>query len=153
MNWVAQSVMAMLCLVPVTIVIPFCSKYYRVNPTLGIFWYYLGAAACMAVVVTRLDVKQVLLLCPPLSMLWIVLLVGLVFGGTANILLFTAASTAPNSGLPFAIIGGAPVISYFVAIWVARVVPSYTAQGRFDWWQLIGLLLTITGVALISWRK
>jgi drug/metabolite transporter superfamily protein YnfA len=81
------------------------------------------------------------------------LLLGLTFGATVNILIFRAVASAPNPGLPVAIANVASVGVFLVAALLARWAPNYFDSVKTDGWSFLGVVLTVIGAALIAIRR
>lgn len=149
-NWLGQSVVAMLCLVPAWLAIGFFDRNYQVRPDVFLIWYFLGI-----IITSVLFGGSSLNAVVPSGKLVVVaiLLIGFTIGAIANILLFRAVAGAPNPGLPVAIANVASVGVFLVAILLSRWAPNYFNAVKTDGWSFLGVVLTVIGAALIAVRR
>lgn len=110
-NWLGQSMIAMLCLIPAWLAIGFLDRNYQVGPDVFLIWYFLG----IAVTSVLFGGSSLNAIVPSWKMVGAMLLIGLTIGAIANILLFRAVADAPNPGLPVAIANVASVGVFLVA--------------------------------------
>lgn len=148
-NWLGQSMIAMLCLIPAWLAIGFFDKHYQVRPDVFLIWYLLGIA-----------ITSALFGGTPLPAIvsagraaWAILLIGLTIGAAANILLFRAVAAAPNPGLPVAIANAASVGVFLVAALLAKSAPASFPAVKADGWSFLGVVLTVIGAAIIAIRR
>ena len=103
LSWVAKSLIATLCLVPLLLAIGFLGRNYQVRAEATMIWYFFGIVIGALLVMWRLNIingSDLALTMPHFA----VLLMGMVLGVASNILLFQAIPVAPNPGLPMAFV-------------------------------------------------
>ena len=148
-NWLSQSLIATFLLVPVWLAIGFLDRNHQVRPEVFLIWYFLGVAITSALFGgVPLDA-----ITPSWKIVGVILFIGCVFGGIANIFIFRAVINAPNPGLPLALVNVASVGVFFAAALLARWAPNYFNEAKIDGWALLGLTFTVIGVALIAIRR
>lgn len=148
-TWFGQAMTATLFLIPGWLAIGFFERNFQVKPDVFLVWYALG----MAITATWLGESPLQALVTSWRVVGMILLVGFTVGGVANILLFQAVGRAPNPGLPVAIASAASVGVFLVGALLSVWLPRYFDSVKVDAWSLIGLVLTITGVSIISIRR
>src|SRR4051812_14969498 len=121
MSWLCQSLVAVLCLIPVWLAIGFFEKNFQIKPQVFVIWYFLGVVITSALC----GGGTLSSLMPSFKSVGGVLLVGLTLGAIASILLFRAIGSAPNPGLPVAMSNVASVGVFLVAALLSRWAPSY----------------------------
>ena len=103
LSWVAKSLIATLCLVPLLLAIGFLGWNCQVRAEATMIWYFFGIVIGALLVMWRLNIingSDLALTMPHFA----VLLMGMVLGVASNILLFQAIPVAPNPGLPMAFV-------------------------------------------------
>lgn len=148
-NWLAQSLIAMLCLIPAWLTIGFFDKNYQIKPDVFLIWYLLGIVTTS----TFFGGSTFDQIFPSWKMVAAMILIGMTIGATANILLFRAVCTAPNPGLAVSIGNTASVGVFLAAIFLSRYAPNYFKEVKFDTQALVGVALTIVGASLIAIRR
>lgn len=148
-NWLILSFTSMTLLVPAWLAIGFFDRNFGVNPTVFVVWYFLGVISTASILATSNGTSLV----PSWPIVLGIILIGMTIGGVANILLFNAVSLADNPGTPVAIANVASVGVFIAAALLARWLPQYFQQGRFDLWTLIGIAMTVGGIAIIVMKK
>ncbi len=151
-SWFLQSVIAMILVVPAWLSITFYKKNFHVSAEIFLVWYF-GAAAVGIVIFKAFSGVSLIEFFPAPSLVIGMLLIGLTLGAAANALLFSAVSVAPNPGLPIAISGTASVCVFLVSVVLGSFLPKYFSEVRFDWQAFVGVLLVVSGIALIAVRK
>ena len=148
-NWLGQSVIAMLCLIPAWLAIGFFDRNYQVRPDVFLIWYFLG----IAVTSVLFGGSPLNAIVPSGKLVGAMLLIGLTIGAIANILLFRAVVGAPNPGLPVAIANVASIGVFLIAALLSRWAPSYFNSVKTDGWSFLGVILTVIGASLIAIRR
>jgi len=148
-NWLGQSVIAMLCLIPAWLAIGFFDRNYQVRPEVFLIWYFLG----VAITSVLFGGSSLNAIVPSKEIVGAILLIGLTVGAIANILLFRAVIVAPNPGLPVAIANVASVGVFLAAALLSRWLPSYFNSVKTDGWAFLGVVLTVIGASLIAIRS
>jgi hypothetical protein len=148
MNWLLESFVAMLLLVPAWLAIGFFDRNFGAKGDVFVIWYCLGIVT--AAVAYKGSLSAVV---PSVKVAGAIYLIGLTIGAAANILLFRAAGNAPNPGLAVAISNVAAVGVFLAALLLARYLPKYFATPRSDGWSLLGVLLVSIGAAIIAARN
>ena len=83
-NWLGQSVIAMLCLIPAWLAIGFFDRNYQVRPDVFLIWYLLG----IAITSVLFKASSLNSIVPSWRIAGAMILLGLTIGAFANILLF-----------------------------------------------------------------
>lgn len=148
MSWLTQSIIALLLLVPCWFSIGFFQKSYQIRPEVTVIWYYLGvfAGGIAGAPFTQISIHDLI----PNQIFLSILLVGLILGSAANILLFTAVTTAPNPGLPVAIANTSALLVFLLAPILSSAFPENFNSVVFDARSFWGIALTLAGLYLIS---
>lgn len=148
-NWIVQSVVAMLCFVPVWLANGFLNRNYQIRPDVFLVWYLLG------VIVTTIIFGGLSfnIVAPSGKLVVTMLLFGLTTGAVANILLFRAVLNAPNPGLPLAIVNVTSIVVFFAAVLLFQLAPKYFNSAKIDVWSFLGVALTVIGASLIAIRR
>ncbi len=148
--WLQQSIIALCLTTPVYLALGFMEKNYGVKSDIFLIWYFLGVA-CTPVIFGGHAIAVIM---PSWRLILVILLIGLLIGGVANVMAFRAVNNSPNPGLPIAIISGGTSMCVFLAsALLAKIVPSYFNNYKFDAWSLIGIILVIAGITIIVVRK
>ena len=148
-NWLLQSLIALLGLIPAYLAIGFFDRNYNVKPDVFLFWYFLAVAGSSAL----FGNTQLSALVPSGKVVVAVVLVGLSFGAVANIFQMRAIACAPNPGLAVAISTGGASVGVFLASGIlSRLFPSQFS-GKMDWYSFLGVILTFAGLLLIGSRR
>lgn len=150
-NWLGQSLIALLCLVPAWLAIGFFDRNYHVRPDIFLIWYMLGIALGSALF--GRGGSSLGAIVPSWRIVGAMLLVGLTLGTTANVLLFRAVGSAPNPGLPVALSNAASIGVFLAAALLAQWAPTYFSAVKTDGWSFLGVALTVIGAALIVIRR
>ena len=148
-NWLGQSFLAILFLVPAWLAIGFFDRNFQIRPDVFLVWYFLGALATF-VCFGRSPLGAML---PSWRIIGVLFLIGLTAGGIANLLVFRAVAAAPNPGLPIAIANASSVGVFLASAALSRLVPRYFAPVTFDPLALLGVVLSLVGTSLIALRR
>ena len=148
-NWFWQSIIATLLLVPVWLALGFYERNFRVSSEAFLVWYFLGVVG-LSVVCMPTPTKT---LFPSWALVLTILVIGATLGGVANVLSFRSVVSAPNPGLPLAIVNTVSVGVFFASWLLAKYWPQYFGSVKVDAWSLAGVLLTCAGVGLIALRR
>ena len=150
MNWFAKSVLAMLFFIPAVMAVPFFLKNFQIRPELTMLWWIVGAA--IGIYSWLLFSGKHTFGIPQPAELFIVVL-GIVFSAAANILLAQAVSTAPNPGIPIAVVGVNSLVVYLIANPLARVLPRNFTAVEYDPVTIVGIGLIVTGLGIIAAKQ
>jgi hypothetical protein len=146
--WLMQSLIGMLILVPGWLAIGFFGRNYQLSSDIFVVWYFLGGGVGAALFGRT----------PFASLIpsgWVVasaFLLGVLICGSSNILIFRAVASAPNPGLPVAIINASSILVFFASAGLAWIAPRFFDAVTIDLRSFIGVVLTIAGVAFIAIR-
>lgn len=149
MNWFVQSLISMLCLIPTYLAIGFFDKNYQVRPDVFLIWYFLGNVITSAFF-RGLSSNTII---PSGKLVGMILLIGLTIGAIANILLFRAVSSAPNPGLPVAIVSATSIGVFLIAVLLSRWAPNHFNSVKTDVWSFLGIVFVVIGVSLIAIKR
>ncbi|MFA6106348.1 MAG: hypothetical protein WC745_01600 [Patescibacteria group bacterium] len=147
-NWLIQSFSAMLLAVPVYLLIDFFHKNLGVKPEAFLVWYFIGVAFSSAI----FGGQPVEVLFPSILLVGAILLIGLTVGGASNILFFRSMQSAPNPGVTLAIFNSASIVVIFASVALAHFWPGHF-QAKVNYWQILGVALTVAGIAIISLKR
>jgi len=148
-SWVAQSFIALFCLIPAWLAIGFFDRNFKVSSDVFLFWYMLGiiiALACFK----GFSGETIGL---PWKMAGAILIIGLTVGAIANIMIFRAVAGAPNPGLALSIANAANVGVFLAAFALSLWAPSYFNSAKFDSWSFLGVMLVVVGVSIVVIRR
>lgn len=151
-NWLGQSMIAVVCLVPAWLAIGFFQRNFHVRPDVFLIWYFAGIVITSVFFVGR-EESALNTLVPSWKVAGAMMLVGLTLGATANILLFRAVAGAPNDSFPVALTNVAGVGVFLAAALLSKWAPVYFREVRADGWSFLGVALTVIGAALIVIRR
>jgi hypothetical protein len=153
MDWFNKSLVAALFLIPGFFAIPYFRGHYSVRPEVTLVFYMLGIAAGVSGwLVCRGNGSALMIGAPALS----ITVIGLIFGSVANIMLFQAMGTAPNVGLPMAIVSTNAAIAFIITPLLVNSLPRYFAVlkfARFDKVDFSLLLVIIVCMGIIGVRR
>ena len=148
-NWLPQTLLAMLFLVPAWLAIKFVGSNYGAKPAVVVIWYFVGVI-CSAVM---FGVSPKSSLFPSAKVIIIMVVTGMTFGALANVLIFDAVAKAPNPGLPVAISSASNVLVFLCSALLAVWFPLHFKEIKFDVWSLLGVILTVIGTSIIAIRR
>lgn len=151
-GWFGKSAIAAVLFVVPFLSVPFFSRNFGLRPEAVLVWYGIGLVlGCFGWGLT-LDVVRMNELSPSWPF-FMAAVVGAIFSALPNILFYQALATAPNPGLSMAVINLSTVLTYFAALLLAGALPRWFAAARFDWVHLVGIILTVAGVAFLAWKR
>jgi len=148
-NWLGQSLTATMLLVVAWPAIPFFERNFGIRIETFSTIYFLGIVSMYAMTSGSKIYGQVI---GSTGSIALIFMVGVIFGGIANLLLFRAVAGAPNPGLPVAISCGAAIGTAVVAWGLAKVAPNWFGQVDLNWKVALGIMLMLSGVALVATR-
>lgn len=149
-GWVAKSLIATVMSVPFLLVAGVFGRVFKIAPESMIFYWLAGSMTGIAIYL-RVTGKADLLV--PNKQLITVAVMGLIMGSSANILLFQAIVASPNPGIPMTILGSNSAIVFILGPLLAIMLPRYFQYMKFDIIYMLGILLTITGVGILTLHK
>jgi len=150
MSWLSKALGAMLLFAPVPFVIPFFLKNYEMRAETTMAFWILGSAIGIFFWIHSTGISdRVLPRLPEIS----VILLGFIFGSVANTLLGQSIAMAPNPAIPMAIAGASSMVAFLMAPVMTRISPEHFPQFEFDWHKLLGVVLVVTGIALVGWKR
>ena len=152
LGWIGKSIIAIFCFMPASIAIVFFKRNYGIKPEAMLVWYFLGITIGSGLILPRpniLENKDFFLNIP----LFIMIILGIVFGTSSNTLLFQAISMASNAGLPLAIVNIHALVTFLTMIFLAWWLPGYFEKAQFHPAHLIGIILILVGVLLIALKR
>lgn len=149
-SWIARSLIAMAVIVPSTLITAVVCRNFKLSIWAILIWYFGGtfltAACCCGAL--KMNLKEFAPSYP---------LIMMAFSGALivafNVFIMRAMACAPNPALPSVITTGSAVCVYFIAAIFAGLIPKYFSNVRFDWIHVLGIALTISGVAIITLRR
>lgn len=148
-NWLLQSCIATVCLVPAWLAIGFFGRNYKIGPDIFLMWYLFGIAISLA----SYKASSHSVIVPSWKIVGAILIIGMTIGASANILLFRAVGGAPNPGIPVAIANVASVGVFLAGALLFRLFPNSFNSVKIDPWTLFGIILTIIGTSIIGIRR
>ena len=153
MNWLSQSLISAMLLIPVWLAIGFFDRNYQVKPDTFLIWYFPGIIALSALMLFRQSQSPLKALVPSFGVVSVILLIGLAIGGVANVLIFRAVADAPNPGLPLVLLNITNVGVYLIAAPLSRWLPSYFSAVKIDMYTFFGVILVTIGASMIAMRQ
>ncbi|MFC1622597.1 hypothetical protein ACFL1Y_01210 [Patescibacteria group bacterium] len=157
LHWVQKSFMAMVAFTPFMILIRvFANSRYQLNSQFQFMIFFCGTVIGMNWWIFRGDPSIVADMPSFKSMLpgiLMVLLIGVVLGTISN-LMFSQALGTPgvNPGIPLIIMNSGALIVFFLSAAFARVFPILFQQVEFSPLKIVGVVLTIAGLGILSWK-
>ena len=148
-NWLSQSLIAAILLIPAWLAIGFFDRNYQVKPETFLVWYFPGVIA-LAILFRQSPLKA---LVPSFGIVCAILLIGLALGGISNVLMFRAVANAPNPGLPLVLLNITNVGVYLIAAPLSRWLPSYFSTVKIDMYTFFGVVLVTVGASMIAVRQ
>ncbi len=149
LGWLLESFLAMFFLIIAWLAIAFFGRNFQLKGEIILIWYMVGTIVGTAGFLIFKNKALAPLFPAPLIMAAIIL-VGLLIGAAANMLLFSAVTTAPNPALPTAISSSTSVGLFIISALLGVILPKYFGGVSFSWAQLVGILLVVGGVSCIS---
>ncbi|MCW1892511.1 MAG: hypothetical protein KIH65_004740 [Candidatus Uhrbacteria bacterium] len=149
-QWLLQSFLGMFLIFPGWLAIGFFNRNLRVSPDLFMVWYFLGGSMC-SLFFGRTPLVWTAVF-PSVGIVAALLILGFVVCGIPNLLIFRAVLTAPNPGLPVAILNTTSVLVFFASAGLAYVAPRFFDAVHISGRSFIGVALTIVGTSLIAMR-
>ncbi len=142
-----KSFIATLALVPGIILTEFIGRYYGVKPIAMAVVWFTGATLGLWLWSLYLKGASELTFSMPLLVMFIG---GLTSGALVNVMLFSAVVSAPNPGLPVAILNSAALLIFCTTLILAIFLPQYFAKIPFNIYHFFGIIFILAGVGLIS---
>lgn len=154
-NWFNQSLIATALVTPCWLAIAFFDRNFGVKPNIFIIWYFAGIALSTALWTVITKTNGISQLIPSNLAVISVILVGMTLGTVANLLLFTAITTAPNPSFPSVIAnGGGGALVFVFAVILGEIAPRYFGKSDINWMPtVIGLTLVISGTWVLAYSK
>ena len=154
MHWLLATFLSVFAMIPAWMAPNFLKRNFGVDLVPFMFWYY--SALCVALLVclkvTTEEGEFFAKLTPSYGPVLSIFVFGLTIGFVGNITTFVAVTEAPNPGLPQAIKNLQTVGLLFVSLWLGNLLPQYFKEGKVDFWQMVGVLLTVSGASIIAIR-
>ena len=130
---------------------PFHEIPLRGGSLVFLSWYF-GATAMGIAVYLSLSGRGGEIM-PPMPVLAVILLIGVVFGALANGALFQAIGLAPNPGLPPVMYATSSMLVFFLSVALASSFPALFKPVVADPGRVIGILLVLAGLFLLAGGK
>ncbi len=146
-SWVTLALVSVALLTPPWLAIPYFNRHYGVSGGVFVIWYFLGAAASIAVFEGGSGK-----LVPSWGVVAAIVAIGLTFGGIGNNAIFTAVAKAPNPGLAVAIMNLTGLTTLIAAVVLAVLWPSHFPKEIVSVQSVIGSVLIIIGAGLIAMK-
>lgn len=152
MGWFGKSAVAAVLFIIPFISVGFFNRNFGLKPEVILVWYGVGlAVGCFGWTLALKTVNLSEL--SPSWPLFVAAIIGALFSALPNILLYQSLAIAPNPGLTMAVINVSTVLVFFVSLFLSVVLPRWFVAARFDWVHLTGIILTVAGVALLSFKR
>ena len=148
-NWLSQSLIAAVLLIPAWLAIGFFDRNFQVKPEVFLVWYFPGIIA-LSILFRQAPLKA---LAPSFGIVCAIVLMGLAIGGIANVLIFRAVANAPNPGLPLVLLNITNVGVYLVAAPLSQWLPEYFNTVKIDMWTFLGVVSVTVGASIIAVRQ
>lgn len=147
-TWFLKAVIATVSVTPTFIAIPLFKHRYAIDPLIFMIWYFLGAAAGIAVLcgITGRSAELI----PSLAPLGVIFAIGTVCGAAANGSLFQAVGLAPNPGLPPVIYATSSIIMFALSAALAGGFPDLFKPVNTEPSRLVGIALVLFGLYLLA---
>lgn len=148
-GWFPRALISLFLVVPSWMSVPFFHKNLGIRPEVFVLWYFSALAFGVGIWLR----SQGSGLWPSTIGCISIILIGLVFGASAHIFLFSAVLKAPNPGVVVAISGAASAVVFVLSLVLGNFFPKYFNAVSFNYAQLMGVLLVISGVFILGWRR
>lgn len=152
-SWLAQSIASLLFVIPAWLSIAFFQKVYGVKGEVMMMWFFFGTSVGAAVIMRTFLVGSFLDLVPSGGVLLGILLVGLTFGASTNVLLFSATAVAPNQAIPPMIQNASQIFVFPLAILLGMYFPKLFPPAEMDPWRFVGIVLVLFGGIFMAFGR
>lgn len=151
-SWVTKTFIAMVFIAPLTILIVFMKYKFEVSGESFLLAWFTGVGVAFVLFVAASSTMSPRELIQPFMPFLFVVVLGIVFGGVANVFLAQSILAAPNPGLPWAIFSINTPISYLLAYVCARVFANHFPPMEFNWINLGGIIIIVAGLVMVMYR-
>ena len=152
LGWFGKSVIAAILFIIPFLSVGFFNRNFGLKPEAILVWYGIGLAfGCFGwtLALNTIQLNELSFNWP----LFVAAIIGAMFSALPNILLYQALVTAPNPGLPMAIINVSTVLTFFAALVLAKLLPQWFSVAKFDWIHFSGIVFVVAGVVLLSLKR
>ncbi|MES3006065.1 MAG: hypothetical protein V4664_03910 [Patescibacteria group bacterium] len=155
MTWFGQSVWAAVILTPCWLATPFFERNFGIKADVYVVWYFFGIALSVSSYITTTDSSGLSRLFPSWQLVAAIIAVGATIGAIANVLVFTATTTATNAALVSTIaVGGGGALLFLSAYALGELVPKYFGKTDVNWPITLGsMAFIIIGVVGLAFAK
>jgi len=148
-SWVTKSIITTLILAGMTIIMMFMQQKYSYGGERFLFAWSAGFCLAFLMFGYSSESFEVSSLFMPFGAFAFVLIIGLTFGGVANIFLGQAIPAAPNPGAVWAIVASNAALSYVGVYFAAKAFPKSFPPIEFSIMNFTGVIVIIIGVVMV----
>lgn len=152
-SWVVKTLVAVGLMAPLATLMVFFNKRFGLSGEAFFFAWIIGVAVafiCFAEMSSTLTTRN---LVKPLLPFLMVLIMGVMLGGVANVFLAQAIPAASNPGLPWAIFSINTPIAYLLSYWMSKVSPANFPVVEFSWINFGGIIFLGVGLAMVMYKS
>jgi len=152
-SWVVKTLVAVGLMAPLATLMVFFNKRFGVSGEAFFFAWIVGvgvAFICFAETSSTISTRE---LVKPLMPFLVVLAMGVLLGGVANVFLAQSIPAAPNPGLPWAIFSINTPLAYLLSYWMSKVSPANFPPVEFSWINFGGIVFLGIGLVMVMYKS
>ena len=152
-SWFAKSLVAVGLMAPLAALMVFFNKRFGMSGEAFLFAWVIGVALafiCFAEMSSTISTRE---LVKPLVPFLVVLVIGMILGGLANVFLAQAIPVAPNPALPLAIFSVNVPAAYLLSYWMGKVSPANFPPIEFSFVNFGGTIVLGFGLAMVMYKS
>jgi len=150
--WVIKTLIAVGFMTPLSTALVFFNKR-GVSGETFLFAWIVGVSLAFILFAEMSSSISTRDLVKPFIPFLVILVMGVVFGGVANVFLAQSIPAAPNAGLPWAIFSINTPAAYLLAYLTSKVSPSNFPPMEFSWINFGGIIILAIGLVLVMYRR
>lgn len=150
LGWLGKSIIAMLCFIPFGLAANIFAKHFNAKPEAMIFLWQLGSVVGMSIWFNLSGEKTGIM--SPNGPLIFMLVLGLVCGTIGNVFITQAMTMYKNPGVPCAVVGSNSITMTVIGPLLALLIPTYCQHMKFDWRDMISVLLIVVAICNLASR-
>lgn len=152
-TWITKTLIAVILWAPMATLVVFFNKRFGLSSEAYYFAWIIGVTAAFVGFVGMSPTASLQQFVQPIVPFLAVVLLGVVFGGAANIFQAQAVRAAPNPSLPSAIGSINVPLAYLIAYSVSRVSPNNFPLIKFSWINFGGTIVLVVGLAMVIYKS